>query len=51
MKPATEKIYELLWKIQEDYNGIIPKANIKEIQTILLNTVKEIKQEESASSK
>lgn len=46
MKPATERIYELLWKIQQEYSGVIPKANIKEIETILLNTIKEIKQEE-----
>ena len=46
MKPATERIYELLWKIQQEYSGVIPKANIKEIETILLNTIKDIKQEE-----
>lgn len=45
-KPATEKIYELLWKIEQEYSGVITKASIKEINTILLNTIKEIKQEE-----
>ena len=46
MKPATEKLYELLWKIKQEYSGIIPKENIESINLILLNTIKNIKQEE-----
>jgi hypothetical protein len=46
MKPATEKLYELLWKIKQEYSSIIPKENIESINLILLNTIKNIKQEE-----
>jgi site-specific DNA-adenine methylase len=43
---ATEKIYKLMWQIKEDYSGIIPKEDINAINSILLNTIKSIKEEE-----
>jgi predicted AlkP superfamily phosphohydrolase/phosphomutase len=46
MKPATEKIYELLWKIQQEYKGIVPKEDIDSINNVLLNTIKKIQHEE-----
>jgi hypothetical protein len=43
---ATEKIYKLMWEIKENYNGIIPKEDINAINSILLNTIKSIEEEE-----
>jgi hypothetical protein len=35
-----------MWQIKEDYSGIIPKEDISAINSILLNTIKSIKEEE-----
>ena len=43
---ATEKIYKLMWEIKENYNGIIPKEGINAVNSILLDTIKSIKEEE-----
>jgi len=44
--PATEKIYELLWKIKQEYTGILCIEDIQIINATLLHRIHEIKVEE-----
>jgi len=47
---ATEKIHKLMWEIKENYSGIIPKEDINAVNSILLDTIKRIKEEEKSWS-